>query len=249
MSLLIHRENQEILWNVLQSHARMMEFDRRFPGQKETWFRTSLGHFYDSLPKSTTQTKETATQLLEKNKQAMEFLLADLGNRLGITKPGPPGSVSPTSPFAMPMDPLARGYEPYEVNKEKQRKEQEKIANYSNYQTQYNSLFQRETPKTVDFSEPINDGKIENMDSLIRQQQVMRDQDIARFAPPAPVPTPDEIKHKIQGIAAMGASDADVASARFSNVATPEIVIQPPSSAEWGSYTTDEQNHYETYRR
>jgi hypothetical protein len=247
MSLFIHRENQEILWEMLRSHPRMMEFDRRFPGQKESWFRNTLGAFYDSLPKSASLQKETAAQLLEKNKRAIEFLVSDLGKRLPQVSTSAPSAAPP--PFSMGADPLvARGYEPYEVNKEKQRKEQEKLAQYSNYQTNYNSLFQREMPKSVDFSEPIHDGKIENMDSLIKQQQALRDQDIARFAPPAPVPTPDEIKHKIQGIAAMGASESEVANTRFSN-APVEIIIQPPSSAEWGSYTTDEQNHYESYRR
>jgi hypothetical protein len=105
-----------------------------------------------------------------------------------------------TNPFTM-TDPISRGYEPYDVQKEKQRKEEEKQSMFSTYQSNYNTMFQRDVPKTVDFSEPINDNKIENMDSLIRQQQALREQDVARFAPPIPAAsTPDEIKNKLDEV-------------------------------------------------
>ena len=240
MSIFIHRENQEILWSVLHTHPLFIEFDQRFSGQKETWFRNTIGEFYESLPK--TNVSETPAQLLEKNKRAIEFMMNDIKTLIHAANPSP--IISPPNPMSIvrSTDPLARGYESYDVHKEKQRNEQEKQSMYSAYQSNYNSLFQRDVPKTVDFSEPINDGKIENMDSLIRQQQTIRDQDIARFAP---IPTPDEIKHKLQGISATGNSETDI---RFQNTVS-DIIIQPPSSAEWSSYTTDQEKHYEAYHR
>jgi hypothetical protein len=85
------------------------------------------------------------------------------------------------------------------------------------------------------------------MDSLIRQQKALREQDMVPFAPPVTTPTPDEMKDKLRGIVANETGDMP----RFStsDPIVHEIIIQPPSSSEWGSYTTDDQSHYETYRR
>lgn len=243
MSLFVHRENQQILWNAIHPHPLFVEFASRYPQQTEAWFQTAVGQFYAKL----TVSIATTAQLLEINKQAIAWMIQDLRAKVG--KPVPLSASEPVAAgggFHL-SESLARGYEPYDVNKEKQRKEEEKQSLFSNYQSNYNAMFQRNAPKTVDFSEPMHDGKIENIDSLIRQQQVLREQDMVPFAQPAATPTPDEMKHKLRGIAANETSD--VARFTTSEPSVPEIIIQPPSSSEWGSYTTDDHSHYETYRR
>jgi len=242
MSLFIHRENQQILWNAMHHHPLFVEFANRYPQQKESWFQGTIGEFYGTLSSPIV----TTAQLLETNKQAILWMKKDLHTKLGkrASEPSPMGGTDTIFPMS---DALARGYESYDVQKEKQRKEQEKQSLYTNYQSNYNAMFQRSMPKSVDFSEPMHDAKIENMDSLIRQQKALREQDMVPFAPPVTTPTPDEMKDKLRGIVANETGDMP----RFStsDPIVHEIIIQPPSSSEWGSYTTDDQSHYETYRR
>jgi hypothetical protein len=50
-------------------------------------------------------------------------------------------------------------------------------------QSQYNSMFETQKPKAIDFSEKLDDDVITNMNELIENQRKMRELDLQQFAP------------------------------------------------------------------
>lgn len=56
----------------------------------------------------------------------------------------------------------------------------------TNIVSQYNSMFQLQKPKPIDFSEKINDDVITNMDELIENQRKIRELEVQHFSPSVP---------------------------------------------------------------
>lgn len=98
----------------------------------------------------------------------------------------------PANPTPLPKsdfkDELAAKYQAvqqeYNVDAEKQAKIKHAEDQFAAFQAQYNLGFERKAPTPVDFSVPIQEGKIGNMKELVQKQLEEREKEMQMFTPP-----------------------------------------------------------------
>lgn len=201
--LLIHAENQTLLWNLIRQCPLWTEFSGVFPGKQETWFRQCMADRYDALvsnpPPKDDPPLPKHEWLLRQNKETIQYMIADLRRLLG--KPEPVLATTPKQ-TAPPLFPgisesttlaytSAREYDKpaisaFDLEQERKAKHERAKQQFDQFRTEYNTLFQTSTPKTPVFSEQIEEQKLttQSMDELLKWQQDMRERDIGLVGPP-----------------------------------------------------------------
>jgi len=183
MEMFAHVENQQILWEVIQKSPFFIEYS---PGHREKWFRDTLSEFYYKNPVQ----PNSAQELLDVNKRALAHLSLDLQSRLGYS------AYSGSTPSTLtPEAAASANLHTYNVAQDRQSKEEEMKQSYAKYQSEYHSLLQRKAPDLPELPAQQSDDRIKNMDELIQQQILQRDQDLAKYVPKLdPPPTSNKIK-------------------------------------------------------
>jgi hypothetical protein len=202
--LLIHAENQTLLWNLIRQCPLWNEFSGVFPGKQETWFRQCIADRYDALvstpPPADNPPLPKNEWLLRQNKETIQYMMADLRRLLG--KPAPTMASPIQKQAAPPLFPgisesttlaytSAREYDKpaisaFDLEQERKAKHERAKQQFDQFRTEYNTLFQTSTPKTPVFSEQIEEQKLttQSMDELLKWQQDMRERDIGLVGPP-----------------------------------------------------------------
>ena len=161
MSLLVHPENQKLLWDIINNNPFVIQFFK-MNGQvkKEQWFRATMEHFYNTY-KGRQIDKHELNQL---NKEVLAYMIQSLHNMLA--QPTAPKSepVIPTTPIQPSYSSISTPPIP-ENNREEVYKQQ-----FLQKQQEYKSMFDKTTPAALDFSEKEKDVAISNMDELIQKQ-------------------------------------------------------------------------------
>jgi hypothetical protein len=185
MKLFIHKENQEILWNLISKTDSFKTL--LYQGYNmEAWFKSSIEKVHSNL--STMNINPTnAKSLLEVNKQTLIHMSEDLKNIINpkqiaslVSSPNPNNHINPG------LNPTMNNYsKPYDPNAEREMKELIFQRKYDQYQNDYNKLLEKPTPPVIDFTIHSNEDKIANMDELLKMQQILREKDLA--ANPSPM--------------------------------------------------------------
>ncbi len=244
-SLYIHPDNQTILWNLINKSPLFSNVQN-----KEEWFRTIISQFHEQMI-SANHVPKTKEDLLNVNKQTLKYMVSQLnekyGNQMGFLPFQQGGGGNIAGEYNTQL--ANRNYEVYNPNELKQKKVEADNAQFNKFEAEYHSMLKPIPPLTIDFSQPVNDGKIGNMEDAIKQHEKMREMDIAKYIPPPPIKNAEEsLKEKIQGISANTMGEGS--SGLFSEPKYPkQLIISPPSSDNWTSFTSPTQENYVSYTR
>lgn len=160
MALFIQPENQNILWemvNKLPLCNTVFPISGNGSQFKEQWFREIIQECYYSIPQNITR-----NDLYKINRDVLSRMMKSLvslssKNTANIIEHG-----------NNRLD--NRGNNRVELNKQ------------TDFVSQYNSMFEIQKPKPIDFSEKIDDDVITNMSELIENQRKMRELEIQEFS-------------------------------------------------------------------
>ncbi len=194
--MFLHQENQDILSAALQKTPYYVEFVRLYPQpQRVVWWHQVIEQFAAAWLAKGHSLPHSKHELLEMNKHALHYVLADIKQMVQPVCPSSPSLGAPSLAAASSAAPLYAYETPsvlpsHNVAAAKQQREDQWKQNFEQYQSEYNALLAAPAvPNSLlPFETP--DAKIRNMDELMMQQKKRRDMDMAVFAPPPPVPPP-----------------------------------------------------------
>ena len=156
MSLFIHPENQEMLWNMISKTGLFLQVFGSGSPQSQTWFRNIIHEFYNQ-----TQNKIlTSADLTVLNRNVISNMIQLLKQQVP-----PVTHVSPT----------------YVV----ESKEEKSTRQFQERQSDYENMLKKPVPKQVDFGDSVKDEAISNMDELIKEHMKQREEELQLIPPPA----------------------------------------------------------------
>ncbi len=159
MSLLVHPENQQLIWDITNNNPFVVQFFQTNTHiKKEQWFRAIMEHFYNTY-KGRQIDKNELNQL---NKEVLTYMIQSLHNMAPRTKQEPEPALPTYTNIPTPPIP--------ENNREELYKQQ-----FMQKQQEYKTLLDKSKPAVLDFREKEKDVAISNMDELIQKQIQERD--------------------------------------------------------------------------
>lgn len=165
--MFLHIENQKILWQTLQKTPYLVEFTQKYSGQSEIWFKNMSEQFYTQWISNHGRIPTNAVELLEINKNALQFMVTDLKRLLGYTY----------------MEITTSPIESYNVSQERQRREDAWSSNFNKFQNEYNQLLKQPAIPLRELPTETADSKIKNMDELLREHAKMREIELLNYLP------------------------------------------------------------------
>ena len=176
MSLLVHPENQKLLWDIINNNPFVIQFFKNNTHfNKEQWFRVTMEHFYN-IYKGKQIEKPELNQL---NKEILTYMIQNLHTVLSQ-------QTVPKSEPVIPPVPVQNSYSNIistppipENNREELYKQQ-----FLQKQQEYKSMFDKTPPAALDFSEKEKDVAISNMDELLQKQLLERNTYLNVHPPP-----------------------------------------------------------------
>jgi len=158
MSLLVHPENQQLIWDITNNNQFVVQFFQSNPHiKKEQWFRAVMEHFYNTY-KGKQIDKPELNQL---NKEVLTYMIQSLQNMAPRPKPEPEPALPTYANIPTPPIP--------ENNREELYRQQ-----FLQKQQEYKSLLDKSKPAALDFREKEKDVAISNMEELIQKQMQER---------------------------------------------------------------------------
>jgi hypothetical protein len=156
MSLLVHPENQQLIWDITNNNPFVVQFFQSNTHiKKEQWFRAIMEHFYNTY-KGRQIDKSELNQL---NKEVLTYMIQSLHNMAPRPKPEPEPEPARSTYTNIPTPPIP------ENNREELYKQQ-----FLQKQQEYKSLLDKSKPAALDFREKEKDVAISNMEELIQKQ-------------------------------------------------------------------------------
>lgn len=160
MSLLVHPENQQLIWDITNNNPFVVQFFQSNTHiKKEQWFRATMEHFYNTY-KGRQIDKSELNQL---NREVLTYMIQSLQNMAPRPKPEPEPEPARPTYANIPTPPIP------ENNREEQYKQQ-----FMQKQQEYKSLLDKSKPAALDFREKEKDVAISNMEELIQKQMQER---------------------------------------------------------------------------
>lgn len=158
MSLLVHPENQQLIWDITNNNQFVVQFFQSNTHiKKEQWFRSVMEHFYNTY-KGRQIDKSELNQL---NREVLMYMIQSLQNMAPRPKPEPEPALPTYANIPTPPIP--------ENNREEQYRQQ-----FLQKQQEYKSLLDKSKPAALDFREKDKDVAISNMEELIQKQMQER---------------------------------------------------------------------------
>ena len=174
MSLYVVPENQELLWNVISKNVYIQEFFAPYnPEKKHEWFKTIIRSMYDKYKAQ----KLSVTELNAINKETISYMIQNVRtqvNQQQVAKTTP-SSYQPTNSHMISTPPVIPDTRQDIYAKEFEQRQQE-----------YANLNKKHIPADVDFTEKAEDGVLQNMDELVKQQMEQRAYEMSMVPSPAP---------------------------------------------------------------
>lgn len=187
MSLYIHPENQELLWKITNKNPQIASYFSNYPPNiQETWFKQIISSFYEQ----NRQNVNNSDQLYEINKNTLSYMVQDVKRNIerlteqqqpvglpNMPRPNTPHNNNPTT-----VDPIQSDFlKPYSIT---ENKEDKFTGQYNQYQQNYQSMFDKKVPDSIDFREKVVDGPLPgNMEDLVQRHLRERDEELQRYAP------------------------------------------------------------------
>ena len=162
MSLLVHPENQQLIWNIINNNPFVIQFFQSNPDMnKENWFKSTMEHFYN-LHRDKNIDKLQLNQL---NKEVLTHMIQTLHTSSSNqpVKPEPPIQSQPTS--------SQQSYNTIQTPPIPENNQAQIYQNQFNEKKQeYSSMFDVTKPDDIDFREKETDTVLTNADELLQQQ-------------------------------------------------------------------------------
>jgi hypothetical protein len=180
MTLYIHPENQQLLWNITNKLPMITDFFAPYPpSQKEQWFKSVIQLFYEKYKTKRLQLND----LHQLNQETVAYIVQSIRE-----KTQPQEQRSQEQRQAPAIRPEGQ-YENVDGRQERFEKKQDYFnQQFTSRQSEYNTMLNRPTPPEVNFREKEEDTAISNMDELIRQHMAQREQELKQYAPPPVIP-------------------------------------------------------------
>ena len=160
MSLLVHPENQRLIWDIVNNNPFVIQFfQTNVRIKKEQWFKTIMEHFYNTYQGKSIDKNE----LNQLNREVLTYMIQNIHTMTAPatqTMPAPPPNPIQNTIHTPPIP---------ENNREEMYKQQ-----YLQKQQEYSALFDKKPPPEINFGEAEKDVAISNMDELIQKQQAER---------------------------------------------------------------------------
>lgn len=214
MSLFIHKENQEVLWNLLNKTPQFKNtFKHSHPQASQQWFRSTIEKYY--YEKNIEKQPIDRTNLIIINKNALSYMMQQLIQPLPTQntphphhthphphhpqqphspppyspmpqQPRPPSMVSPTNQSQVPSNLFMET-----TYSRMDSKENTYTSQYEIRQKEYENMFAKPVPQ-VDpkLNDNIKDEAITNMEELIEQHRRQREEELRMVQPPPLLPVP-----------------------------------------------------------
>ena len=222
MSLYVVPENQELLWNVISKNAYIQDFFAPYnPEKKNEWFKTIIRTFYERYKMQ----KLTVADLNYVNKETISYMIQNIREQISqpVAKTTTPTqatpSYQPANSYAIPTPPIVPDTRQDIYAKEFEQRQQE-----------YANLNKKVAPANVNFTEKADDGVIQNMDELVKQQMQQRAYEMSLIPPPigkvsqlASVPVPAQMPMQMP---------AQTLANTFAQMAPPKLQIDAESNIE-----------------
>jgi hypothetical protein len=156
MALYVNAENQTLLWNVVHTHNFAIQFFSRItPAQKTEWFKSIIKRFYDQNANRNLSPQD----LQQLNKTTLSYML-----------------------YTMKSPIVQETIQTYTEDPPKNAKEIAFSQQFDMKKKEYESLFEKKAPETVDFREKVEDGAITNMDDLIQNHIREREEELRKYS-------------------------------------------------------------------
>lgn len=160
MSLLVHKENQNLLWNIINKNKSIVRFFNSIPQQEQfTWFQNTMRTFYNKYQNQPVD----VGQLSVINREIITFMINDADTYFQ------PVSYQQTEN----NENLGESYQ-------KENKKIEYMSDFEKRQQSYENMNKKDTPKNVNFAIE-KDETQQNMEELIKKQQEQRNLDLQVF--------------------------------------------------------------------
>ena len=176
MSLYVVPENQELLWNVISKNVYIQDFFAPYnPEKKNEWFKTIIRTFYERYKLQ----KLTVADLNSVNKETISYMIQNIREQISqpVAKTTAPTqatpSYQPANSYSIPTPPIVPDTRQDIYAKEFEQRQQE-----------YANLNKKVVPANVNFTEKADDGVIQNMDELVKQQMQQRAYEMSLIPPP-----------------------------------------------------------------
>lgn len=176
MSKYVSPENQTLLWQVISKNELINNYFSTSPNLKVQWFKSIIQIFYEQNKNRTVN----STELLLLNKQTISYMIQNIREKNVVNVP---------NKYEKNKTQLTETnfLKPYSITENRV----EKIGNqFQEKQAEYNSLFEKKNPETIDFAEK-QDVPLSNMDELIKQHLKEREDELRKYAP-LPIVTPPQ---------------------------------------------------------
>jgi hypothetical protein len=176
MSLYVVPENQELLWNVISKNIYIQDFFAPYnPEKKNEWFKAIIRNFYERYKMQ----KLTVADLNAVNKETITYMIQNVREQISqpVAKTTTPTqttpSYQPANSYSIPTPPIVPDARQDIYAKEFEQRQQE-----------YANLNKKVVPANVNFTEKADDGVIQNMDELVKQQMQQRVYEMSLIPPP-----------------------------------------------------------------
>jgi hypothetical protein len=160
MSLLVHPENQQLIWDITNNNQFVVHFFQSNTHiKKEQWFKAVMEHFYNTYKGK----QIDKTELNQLNKEVLMYMIQSLQNMAPRPKPEPEPEPARPTYTNIPTPPIP------ENNREELYRQQ-----FMQKQQEYKTLLDKSKPAALDFREKEKDVAISNMEELIQKQMQER---------------------------------------------------------------------------
>lgn len=185
MALYVNPENQKLLWNIINKHPKINEYFSNKPiANKHHWFQTCIEYIYENIKYE----KLTIQTLQAYNKDTLKYMLNLIIEPNKQYKTESPQSVLETQ-FTRTMED--------QVSQQYLSKTDILNQTFNMRQKEYESMFEKKTPESIDFRDKIDDEPMSNMEEVLRTHLQMRENELKQYAPLPLVPDNSNAEEKI----------------------------------------------------
>tara|TARA_B100000035_G_scaffold312685_1_gene324712 strand:+ start:7998 stop:8789 length:792 start_codon:yes stop_codon:yes gene_type:complete len=157
MSLFVHKENQTLLWKIVNNNKTIVSFFQQIQDQdKYNWFQNIISMFYEKYKFKNIEIQELSSI----NKEVLQYMVQDATFYL-------------QPPQTQPNE------EPLEYKR--QSKQDAYMSDFNQRQQIYEQMNKKDVPDTIDFSEKDDTLNNSNMEEMLEKQKKARDLDLQPF--------------------------------------------------------------------
>lgn len=171
MALYVVKENQELLWNIINNNTFVQQYFAKVgPDKKPVWFRDIISRFYEENKGQ----KMSINDLHTANKSTISYMINDIREQESKNIPG----FMDTDAYRFQSNGI---YTPPIVP---DNRKDMYASQFDQRQKEYQQMTDKKPPKEIDFRENIGkDTMLTNMDDLMKQQLLERERELDIYKP------------------------------------------------------------------